>query len=265
MENSNTSPKPYKLGIALSGGGARGFAHAGALKAIKEAGLEPDVLAGVSAGSVVAVMYAAGVDPDDMVGVFDNTGLTNLTEFRLGGGGLFKIEKFIKLIMKSIAPCKNFEDLKIPTYVGATDLDNACVEVFNSGSIAERMMASCSIPIVFRPVRINGTNYVDGGVLQNLPASHIRDKCEKLIGINVSPMMPYKRTNSVIDVAIRTYNLMAKANQRIDMDLCDLVVETCEISAYSVFNLKGIEQVFTAGYANARHALREAGWWQANK
>lgn len=254
--------KPYSIGVAFSGGGARGFAHAGALKAIEEAGLHVDAVAGVSAGSVIAVLYAAGVRPEEMLGIFDNTGVKNLVSFNLKGSGLFGMEKFVRKVMRRIAPHNNIEDLDIPTFINATDIDNACTVTFDKGPIAERMMASCSIPIVFKPVKIGASYYVDGGVLQNLPARVLRDKCKTLIGINVSPMMPYKRSQSVLDVAVRTYNLMAKANQRLDMDVCDLVVETREISAYNVFNLKEIEKVFTAGYTNMRKALRESGWWE---
>lgn len=255
------SGKPYKLGIALSGGGARGFAHAGALKAIEEAGLKIDVIAGVSAGSVIAVLYANGVKPQDMLELFNNTGFANLVDFRLKGGGLFRMHKFINRVMKAIAPVKNLEELPIPTFIGTTDLDNACTVTFSEGPVDDIVMASCSIPIIFQPVKIGQHYYVDGGVLQNLPARTIRDKCDRLIGINVSPMIPFNRKSSLIDVAVRTYNLMAKANQRLDMDICDVVVETREISAYQVFNLKEINKVFNSGYINMRHALREAGWW----
>ena len=86
--------KPFKLGIALSGGGARGFAHAGALMAIEEAGLKPDVVAGVSAGSVIAVLYAAGVSPLRMADIFARTGFRDFADLSIGRGGLFEIEKF---------------------------------------------------------------------------------------------------------------------------------------------------------------------------
>lgn len=257
--------RPYKTGIALSGGGARGFAHAGALKALEEAGIKIDIIAGVSAGAVVSVLYSGGVRPDDMIHLFDNTGFTHLVDFRLGGGGLFNIDKFMRRVMRAIAPHKNLEDLKIPVYVCATDLNTAKTVTFDSGAISPRVCASCSIPIIFKPVEIDGNYYVDGGVLQNLPARVIRDKCETLIGINVSPISPYKTAGSLIDVAVRSYNLMAKANQQLDMDVCDMVVETHEISQYRVFNLKEIQQVFNAGYINMRSALRKAGWWGPDK
>ena len=251
--------KKYKVGVALSGGGARGFAHAGALKALEEAGIRPDIMSGVSAGSAVAVLYAGGVRPDDMLRIFQNTGFSQMIGFHLGGGGLFSIDKFASRVMNAIAPAKNIEDLKIPVRISATDLDSAETFVFDHGPISPRMRASCSIPIIFKPVKIDGHYYVDGGVLQNLPARIIRDECETLIGINVSPMDAFHNRESVLEVALRTYNLMAKANQRDDMEVCDLAVEMREISHYKVFNLKEIEKVFLAGYVNMRHALHQSG------
>lgn len=253
--------RPYRLGVALSGGGARGFAHAGALMAIEEAGLKPDVIAGVSAGSVIAVLYAGGIKPKDMPDIFDKTGFRNFARFKLGHGGIFCIDRFKDFIIKTIGGKNMLEDLAIPTYIGATDLDHGTPAVFSTGEIGPRMLASCSIPIVFKPVVIDGTSYVDGGVLRNLPSWIIRDKCETLIGINVSPMRPMKDYSSIIEVAMRTYNLMAKANQTADMELCDLAVEMSEIAAYRVFNLKDINKVFMSGYVHTRHALRKAGLW----
>ena len=257
----NEAPK-YGLAVALSGGGARGVAHAGALEAIEEAGLHVDAIAGVSAGSVIGVLYAGGVRPRDMLQVFKDMSFNKMVEFRLGGGGLFKIDRFKRLILKAIAPARNIEDLPLPLYIGATDLDRGESVYFSSGSIGERMMASCSIPIVFKPVRIDGVDYVDGGVLRNLPARALRDRTERLIGVNVSPMMPYRsHSNSMLDVALRTYNLMARHNVIEDQQICDLSVETRDLGAYGVFNLKDIDKVYTSGYVNMRAALRHKGWW----
>lgn len=265
LNTANHDGAPYAIGVALSGGGARGFAHAGALKAIEEAGIKVDIIAGVSAGSVVAALYAAGVKPDDMMKLFDKAALKNMVEFKLNGGGLLSMSKFIKLIMKAIGADKKIEDLEMPLYIGAADLDHAKFTTFDSGPIGERVMASCSIPVLFKPVCIDGTWYVDGGVLQNLPARTIRDKCRRLIGVNVIPMVPFKKATSIIDVAMRTYHLMVKANQQRDIDVCDLIVETRELSTYQTFNIKDREQVFNSGYVNMRHALRKAGWWHPER
>ncbi len=261
LQNTPSAARPYRLGVALSGGGARGFAHAGALMAIEEAGLTPEVIAGVSAGSVIAVLYAAGVRPLDMARLFANSSLRSFADLSFGSGGLFRIDKFQKFIYNAITPARRIEDLKIPTYIGATDLDNGCPAFFDSGEIGPRMIASCSIPIVFRPIQINGVHYVDGGVLRNHPAWIIRDMCDTLIGINVSPLDSDRRYRNLIDVALRTYNLMAKANQSHDMDLCDISVETPEIAHYAVFNLRNIKNIFLSGYIHTRRALRDAGMW----
>ncbi len=253
--------RPYRLGVALSGGGARGFAHAGALMAIEEAGLRPDVIAGVSAGSVIAVLYAAGIKPLDMARHFAGSTFRDFAELNLGQGGLFRIDRFKRFIYRIIGNVRMLEDLNIPTYLGVTDLDNGRPAYFCTGEIGPRMIASCSIPIVFRPVEIEGVHYVDGGVLRNHPAWIIRGKCDRLIGINVSPLAPAQEYQSIVDVAMRTYNLMAKANQEQDMNLCDISVQTPEIAHYAVFNLRHIKNVFVSGYMHTRKALRDAGMW----
>lgn len=257
-----TSVRPYRLGIALSGGGARGFAHAGALLAIEEAGLTPDAVAGVSAGSVIAVLYAAGVKPLQMANLFARASFGKFTEIHFGHGGLFKIDRFRDFILRALGGKKNIEDLNIATFIGATDLDHGCPAVFDRGEIGPRMIASCSIPIVFTPIEIDGVHYVDGGVLRNHPAWILRDKCDMLIGINVSPLRKGRNFNSLPDVAMRTYNLMAKANQTIDMNLCDVSVEISDLANVKVFDLKHIKEIFIKGYRATRKALIEAGLWQ---
>lgn len=258
--NVSTTSHPYRLGVALSGGGARGFAHAGALMAIEEAGLRPDIISGVSAGSVVAILYAAGRKPIEIAEIFSNRNFRDFAEFRLGSGGFFIIRRFEKFILSHLKGATHLEDLQIPTYIGVTDFDHGRPAEFHSGAIGPRMTASCSIPIVFAPVNIDGVNYVDGGVLRNMPAWIIRDKCDLLIGVNVSPLRKYN-TSSVIGAALRTYNLMTKANQAEDMALCDIAVEIAELSDYKAFDLRHIRKVFVSGYLNMRRALRLAGLW----
>ncbi len=263
MTDTKPSKRPYRLGIALSGGGARGFAHAGALKAIEEAGLKPDVIAGVSAGSIAGVLYASGLPPTELVPLFSKTKFTDFCKLSIrDGGGLFSINNLKKFMVKN-AGVENLEDLPIPTYVGVTNLDLGIPAEFHEGPLGERVMASCSIPIVFQPVKIDGTNYVDGGVLRNLPAWVIREQCDYLIGVNCSPMTTYRYKKSIMDVAMRTYALMAKTSARVDMDMCDLVIETPNIANYKVFNLKDIQNVYVSGYAAAHRAIKD--WLQQIK
>lgn len=252
---------PYRLGVALSGGGARGFAHVGALKALEEAGMKPDVIAGVSAGAVAAVIYAAGVPLDEMLSLFTSTKFTDFARPSLiHGDGMFSLMRF-KQFIEEATGIDRLENLRIPTYVGVTDLDHGEPAEFHEGPLGERVVASCSIPIVFSPVEIDGIHYVDGGVLRNLPAWIIREKCETLIGINVSPLRTFEYRKSFLDIGMRTYNLMAKANQQQDMDICDHVIITPELIHYQVFNLKDIHKAYLSGYAAAHRAIRQ--WLRA--
>lgn len=263
MQQDNDAPQ-YNLGVALSGGGARGFAHLGALKALDETGFKPDLLAGVSAGSVAAVMYAAGLSPEEIIDRFASAKFSNFTRFSLGKAGLFDLSRFKKFLLDAIAPYKYLEELPIPTYIGATDFDHGRSVAFNTGRIGERVIASCSIPIVFPPVRIEGTNYVDGGVLRNLPSWIIRPYCSRLIGINCSPLVRERYNKSLLEIALHTYNLMAKANQAADMEMCDLNVTMPDIAHYKVFNLKQVRSVFISGFGAMRHALRQADWLEGD-
>ena len=113
QERKGHQSKQFKLGVALSGGGARGFAHAGALMAIEEAGLRPDVVAGVSAGAVIAVLYAGGVSPLRMADIFARTGFFDFAELSMGEGGFFKIEKFRNFIMRILGDKSRLEDLHL--------------------------------------------------------------------------------------------------------------------------------------------------------
>lgn len=251
--------RPYKVGLALSGGGARGVAHAGAIKAMLEVGLKPDIIAGVSAGSIVAVMYAAGISPEDMVEIFATAKFSDFCELSVPKDGFFRMDGFKRMLKKRI-PYANIEDLPMPVVVAATDFDHGKRVAFESGPLAERVCASCSIPIVFKPVKIDGVRYVDGGVLDNMPAWAIRSRCKFLVGVNCSPMgdSGFPKTN-LISIALHSYQLMMKNNLAADLKLCDMLISTDDIADYKVFDLQGLNKVFKAGYDRTMAYFRAHG------
>lgn len=251
--------RPYKVGLALSGGGARGVAHAGAIKAMLEVGLIPDIVAGVSAGSIVAVMYAAGLKPDEMVEIFAAAKFSDFCELAVPKDGLFRMDGFRKMLERNI-PFKNIEELPMPVVVCATDFDHGKKVAFESGPLVERVCASCSIPVVFKPVVIDGVRYVDGGVLDNMPAWAIRSRCRFVMGVNCSPVSGdgFPKTN-IASIALRSYELMMKNNSAADLSQCDIVVTTDDIASYKVFDLRGIQEVFKAGYERTMACFRARG------
>lgn len=250
--------RPYKVGLVLSGGGARGFAHAGAIKALAEVGIVPDIVAGVSAGSVAAVMYAAGITPERMVELFHSSRFSDFAGLGLPREGFFSLDRFRAFIEDAI-PYNNIEDLPVPTVIGATNLDRGCRAMFERGPLGRAVAASCCIPVVFKPVRIDGERYVDGGVLHNLPAWTIRDRCKYLIAVNCSPLTDRPVKNSIIDIALRSYELMARMNAVPDLNMCDVVIRTDEIARHKAFDLNQIERVFESGYRGTVSFLRSHG------
>ncbi len=244
----------YKLGIALSGGGVKGFAHAGALKAMEEYNLVPEVISGTSAGAIVGSMYASGLSPETIKGLFKERYINNFIEFTLPKSGLFGTADFIKFLESGI-PVKTFEELKIPLNVVATDFDHGKSVVFNSGELSKRVMASACVPVFFKPIEIEGVRYVDGGLFMNFPVSVIRKDCEKVIGINVSPMLTDKYSTSIIGVAERTYHFVFRANTITEKKLCDILVEVEEAMQFKAFDLAKVDTIFDLGYQAMKSAL----------
>lgn len=246
------------VGFAFSGGGARGFSHIGVLMAFERFGIKPDITAGVSAGAIAAVLYGAGLTPDDIIRCFaEASGLGNFTEWALPKEGFMKLDRFGKLL-ESWLPVRNLEELNIPTIVCATDLDAGKSIGWSKGEIVPRVLASCSIPLIFNPIKINHIHYVDGGVLHNLPAWAIRDYCATLYGINCSPLRKSSQSKkTIIDIAYRTFHLMMKANTPQDLRLCDHVVQVHNVSSIPTFDLSSLRKAVAAGYEAASKALDE--------
>lgn len=240
------------VGVAFSGGGARGFSHIGIMMALEEFGIKPTVLSGVSAGSIAAVLYGAGLAPRDITECFkESSKFNNYRDWSVPKDGIFRLNKFAKLL-ESWLPVSNLEDLKIPTVVCATNLNRGTQVAWGKGEIVPRVIASCSIPIVFKPVLINGDHYVDGGVLHNLPAWAIRDYCKTLIGCNCSPLdRTYRYKSSIIDIAMRTFSLAMKANVLQDIKLCDYLITPQDVQHTKTFDLSSIDKCVMQGYDSA--------------
>lgn len=246
--------RPYKIGIALSGGGIKGLCHAGALKALDELGIKPDIFSGVSAGSAVGALYADGYSPDEIAKLFEDFSFSQLTMIQIPNGGFFKMDSFQKFLTKNLR-AKTFEDLKIPLRVVATDLDKGESVTFSSGNLIEPIVASCSVPVIFSPKIIDGVHYVDGGVLKNFPVSTIRNDCEKVIGINASQQVDVNYKPGILNVASRTYHFMFQANISYDKELCDLLIEPIDIGNYYLFDIEKGREIFELGYRTTRQML----------
>lgn len=249
-----TNQKLKKLGLALSGGGAKGFAHIGVFKMLEECALLPDVIAGTSVGALMGALYADGYRADEIKELFTGREFSEFAQLQLPKSGLFDSKRF-RYFLKRHLRAKNIEDLQIPMVIVATDLDNGVSHEFRSGPIVDAVTASCSIPIIFSPVIINGIHYVDGGLFHNFPVSIIREECQRVIGVNVSPLVPQKYKQTIFHIAERSYHYMFRANTLEDREMCDVLIEAEEFGLYKTFDLENVGQIARIGYMAAVRAF----------
>ena len=241
---------PYKLGLALSGGGAKGLAHLGVLKVLDEKGIIPDIISGTSAGALAGSLYADGHDPEEILSFFEKKAFKEFAAFSIPQGGIFKMDR-LKEFLETHLHAKNFEDLKTPLRVVATDIEHGISVVFENGPLVPAILASCAFPIVFTPVEIENHYYIDGGLLKNFPVSTIKKDCEITIGVNVTPLTKQTYRNSLTYVAERSFHYVSLANAIPDRKLCDILIEPKEVSEFAMFTLDHTKEIFDIGYNTA--------------
>lgn len=251
---NDSGSRKFQIGYALSGGFIKGFAHLGVMQALIEHDIKPDIISGVSAGALAGAFYADGNEPHKVLDYFSGHKFQDLTKLVIPKVGLFELGEFIDFL-KSNLKSQKLEDLKTPLIITATDFDHGRSVHFRKGSIAERVAASCCMPVMFTPVKINGTHYVDGGVLMNLPVSTLRKECDKVVAINVSPLEAEKYKMNIVSIAMRSYHFMFRANTFHERENSDLLIEPYNLNGYSNRELEKAEEIFEQGYNTANEIL----------
>jgi NTE family protein len=168
--------------------------------------------------------------------------------FEWSAGGLSNLN-YLKERLIQIGIPPNFEDLQKKLYVSATNLTKGKTEIFHEGPLLDTILASCSIPLVFKPVIINGDRYADGGILNNLPASAIISKVHRILGVNVIPLSgdDDKDYQSSVQVAQRCFELFMNANTQPELIACDFVIEP-KVQDFYLFSLPKFNLIHDIGY-----------------
>lgn len=236
-----------KVGIALSGGGARGVAHLGVLKALKELGVSVDYISGTSAGSIVAAFYAYGFTSEETMRIVAKTNLFQIVWPAFSWKGIFSMSRSEDVFRKHFTN-DAFESAQIPLRIVATNLNTGKAEVFSKGPLVKPMMASCCIPFVFDPINIGGDLYVDGGIVNNLPVEAIRSDCDIVIGVNASPVLKEEKLGGTKKMIERISMVSLSANVDRSAAFSDLLIEPKALRTFGTFDIKKSSEIFEVGY-----------------
>lgn len=244
------SYKGLKIGLALSGGGARGLAHIGVLQALEERNIIPDIISGCSMGAIVGALYCAGKTPKELREIFKDENPKKHIKLNFNTPGLFDMVG-LKSMLEHYVGTNSFESLKKELHISVANLNTGKSEIISSGNqLFEYILASSSIPLVFGAKEINGQTYVDGGLFDNLPTETLVGHCHRIIGSHVNPNKIVHEFPSSKSILERCFQLTIEQNVRISRGFCDYFIEPRDIRHYSIWDFNKGNEIINLGYTS---------------
>jgi NTE family protein len=243
------SAEERSIGVALSGGAARGFAHLGALQALEDYGIIPTHMSGASMGAVVGAIYAAGVPVHRIYSFAREQHYLGLFRPSLNGA-LFRTT-FLEKMLEHLIPNNNtFESLEKRMFVCITNLNTAQYEIVGSGSLKDKIVASTAIPFIFEPSIIDSFTYVDGGLTNNLPVEPLLDCCNYVIGISVNATNDLLTQDELkgLGAIHRALTMVVAANEKPRKQLCNFYIEIERAGKLGLLDFSRIEEFYAIGY-----------------
>ncbi len=218
------TPKSIRVGLALGGGAARGFAHIGVIKVLEAQGIYPDIIVGTSAGAVVGALYASGTNGFDLQKLAFKLDESKISDWSVPDRGVLKGEALQQFVNDAVAQ-RPIEALKKTFAVVATDLNSGESILFRTGNTGMAVRASATVPGVFRPVSINGHEYVDGGLSSLIPVRSVRQLgADVVIAIDISARPGNQPVKGTLDILLQTFTIMGQNLARFELKDADVVI-----------------------------------------
>ena len=250
IKNENAS----KIGLCLSGGGALGLAHIGAIQALEDHGIFPDEISGSSMGAIIATLYAAGYSPVKMLQLIKDDRLYRITKVLTFTPSFLKsglsTHHMLQSLIRELIPHNSFDKLKKQLHICVVNLNSAEWEIVNSGIDLDKWVAaSASIPGVFEAVKLNDMFYVDGGLLNNMPSQPLSENCEIIIGVDVMPHKVPEKLSKPIDTLVFAVRAMQHQNSKHGHTFCDFLIEPQAIMDFHEFSFDSYQAIYQYGYS----------------
>jgi len=245
--------KNKKIGLCLGGGGTRGYAHLGALKAFEEYGIKFDVVAGTSVGSLVGALYCSNINFDRMYEISKTIQPKEIRKSKFGF--MPSSTEGLQNLIKDNVPYNRLEDLPIKLFVVAVDLKTGTEYDFEQGEISKIVAGSCAVPAIFTPVNYKDYCLIDGGVMNNIPANVLKDYgCDIVITIDVNSTRGSGTDSTrTIDSIMASFGIMMKNNSKSGYLYSDLIIKP-DIKKYKSTKIEGADEMIQEGY-NATMAI----------
>ena len=240
-----------KVALALGGGAVLGAAHIGVLKAFHEYDVEICAIGGTSIGALFAALHAFGLNPKEIQKFATDLDWLDISGLSLSKFGLLSNEKLGESFKAAVGDV-DFADANVPLAVVATDIGNGKKVVFTKGKVAPAIMASSCVPGIFVPVEIDDRLLVDGGLVENVPLSALRELVDdRVVGVDLNARRQYRAPDDIIDVLGNALDVAIDNATRMQTEKADLVI--CpELSAYSRTDKGRIKDLVEEGFDAAQ-------------
>lgn len=239
-----------KVALALSGGAARGAFHLGAIEALEELGIEIGAISGTSIGSVIAVGFGSGLRPKEMLDIFKSKDFKKIIQFNNLQKGLLKINDKAS-ILKKFAAVENIEDLKIPTFLTCVDLLSGEIVRFSHGKTIHLAIASSALMPLFKPVRYEDYLLIDGGFMDNLPLTPLKDLGLPIISVDLHPLLPSTERN-FFKLYKRALFLSFISSSQSQIKESSLYITSPKLPSFGLFRFGQLDACFKLGYESAK-------------
>lgn len=248
--------KKPRLGLALGGGAARGFAHVGVIQILEESGIKPDLVVGTSAGSVVAAFYASGKTGAQLQQVADTMEEAAFTDWTLPifSRGVLRGEALGRYVSAQVGG-RTIESLPMPLGIVATDLNSGEGVLFQRGDVGTAVRASSSVPSVFLPVKIAGHEYVDGGLVSPVPVRYAKQMgADVVLAVDISSAPEGNAADGSLQILLQTFAIMSKSINSFELRGADVVVRPA-LSGVKSGDFGARQRSINAGRAAMQQAL----------
>lgn len=256
-EPAQATRRPPRIGLALGGGAARGFAHVGVIQVLEEAGIKADLVAGTSAGSLVAALYASGRTGGELQRIAETMDEATFADWTLPlfSRGMLRGDALARYVSQQVGG-RRIEDVPMPLGILATDLRSGQGVLFQRGDIATAVRASSAVPGLFQPVPISGREYVDGGLVAPVPVRQARQMgAELVIAVDISQVPEANAPSDMFQILLQTFTIMSKSINATELQGSDLVVVRPALNGMSGADFSTRRRAIQAGRAAMLQAL----------